>query len=289
MARRPLNGVPPITQIYGVANSAYRKGYHTGVDYGVGTDTAVLSPTNGTVQQVGDGRAAADGRGFFMIIRGDDGIYHNLYHLNRWHVAGGRVSEGQHVADSDNTGMSTGPHLHWETRRDNNTNDFNPADWLFATPAPAPAPAPTGGYMQPMSEAREAQLYLQYLGRPKEFNGASGRTEQKFFADALGEITNNNNARKELEGKVANLAGQIKNLTDQVNVLSGRPTKEDLAKLKDVADKAAAQATKDRERAEQLQRELDIAKNNPDTQLLNRGSGFLDWLKDLYARITKKG
>lgn len=29
--------------------------------------------------------------------------------------------------------------------------------------------------------------------------------------------------------------------------------------------------------------------NNPDTKLLNQGSGFVDWLKALFARITKKG
>lgn len=141
--RRPLDGTPYITQAYGVASSAYKKGYHDGVDYAASNNTAIKSPSNGSIKQVGDGRAAADGRGFFMIIQGDDGVEHNLYHLARWHVSSGRVSEGQHVADSDNTGFSTGPHLHWTTRRApfGYNNDFNPADWLFA-PAPAPVPAP---------------------------------------------------------------------------------------------------------------------------------------------------
>ncbi len=141
MARRPLNGSPTITQVYGEPSTLYKKGYHTGVDYGVATGTAVVAPANGTIIQVGDGRAASDGRGFFMIIQSDDGVLHNLYHLIRWHISSGRVVEGQHVADSDNTGLSTGAHLHWETRR--GTQDFNPADWLYATqPSPTPAPAP---------------------------------------------------------------------------------------------------------------------------------------------------
>lgn len=143
MARRPLDGTPTITQVWGEPNSMYRSGRHSGVDYGVPTGTPIKSPTNGSVFQVGDGRASTDGRGFFMKIRGDDGIEHNLYHLARWHVSSGRVTEGQHVADSDNTGMSTGSHLHWETRRSpyNYGDDFNPADWLYA-PQQAPT-APT--------------------------------------------------------------------------------------------------------------------------------------------------
>lgn len=139
MATRPLRGTPPITQVYGEPSSVYRKGYHTGVDYGVASNTAVISPTNGTIS-AGDGRAASDGRGFYLRVQGDDGVEHLMYHLARWHVSSGRVSEGQHIGDSDNTGLSTGPHLHWETRR--NGVDFNPADWLYATPPPAPAPTP---------------------------------------------------------------------------------------------------------------------------------------------------
>lgn len=145
MPRRPLDGTPSITQVWGEPSSIYRLGYHTGVDYGVGNNTAVLSPANGTVKQVADGRASSDGRGFFMKIQGDDGVEHNLYHLARWHIgAGSRVAEGQHVADSDNTGLSSGPHLHWETRRTpyELTNNFNPADWLYA---PTPTPPPSSG------------------------------------------------------------------------------------------------------------------------------------------------
>lgn len=141
MPRRPLDGSPTITQVWGEPSKLYRKGYHTGVDYGVGNGTAIKAPANGVVS-VGDGRAETDGRGFFIRVTADDGVEHLMYHLARWHVSSGRVTEGQHIADSDNTGLSTGAHLHWETRR--NGVDFNPADWLYATPpAPVPTPAPT--------------------------------------------------------------------------------------------------------------------------------------------------
>lgn len=141
MARRPLDGSPTITQVYGEPSSVYRKGYHTGVDYAVPNNTAVYAPANGVVS-VGDGRAVSDGRGFYIRVQGDDGVEHLLYHLARWHVSSGRVTEGQHIGDSDNTGLSTGPHLHWETRR--NGVDFNPADWLYAPTPPAPTTSIAG-------------------------------------------------------------------------------------------------------------------------------------------------
>lgn len=153
MARRPFDGAVNITQEYGTPEEGSRRGYHTGVDYGMGEGTPVLSPTNGTLHQNGDGRAASDGRGWFVTLVGDDGIGHCLYHLNRNSIVpnGVRVTEGQLVGYSGNTGLSTGPHLHWETRKDvdNNTTDFAPGSWLFAgqpvvtPPAPAPAPATT--------------------------------------------------------------------------------------------------------------------------------------------------
>lgn len=77
MPRRPLNGTLTISQAYGVASSVYRKGYHTGVDYAVGIGTPVFSPSSGSAQS-GDGTAASDGRGYFVIVSGDDGVSHHL-------------------------------------------------------------------------------------------------------------------------------------------------------------------------------------------------------------------
>lgn len=132
--RRPFNGQVVITTEYGEVQPGSRRGYHTGVDYGLNQGTAILAPENGTIAQNGDGRAASDGRGFFVTIVGDSGVGHCLYHLKQMGNVSGRVSEGEVVGYSGNTGASTGPHLHWETRHDvnNNTSDFPPGTWLFA-------------------------------------------------------------------------------------------------------------------------------------------------------------
>lgn len=142
--RRPFNGAVNITQEYGAIEEGSRRGYHTGVDYGMPVGSDVVSPTNGTLHQNGDGRAASDGRGFFVTIVGDDGVGHCLYHLSQNGIVstGSRVTEGQLVGKSGNTGQSTGPHLHWETRNsvDDQNSDFAPANWLFGA-APTSAPS----------------------------------------------------------------------------------------------------------------------------------------------------
>lgn len=161
MARRPFNGPVNITQEYGARNSAYRKGYHTGVDYGLSTGTPVVSPTNGVVREVGYEASTTNGRGHFIVVQGDDGIAHCLYHLqSRPLVTSGRVSEGQHIGNSGNTGASSGPHLHWETRKapfDGNS-DIAPGSWLFAgAPVyqpPVNVPTPTRQFVRIFGDFR---------------------------------------------------------------------------------------------------------------------------------------
>jgi|ERR1043165_7832783 hypothetical protein len=145
MAQRPFIGPVDITQEYGNPDPTARRGYHTGVDYGMNTGSPIIAPESGRVES-GDGRAPSDGRGFYVIVYGDSGTAHCLYHLSQIGVAGGRVSEGEQVGLSGATGRATGPHLHWETRRApfDGYSDYAPATWLFGnkqTPAPAPAPS----------------------------------------------------------------------------------------------------------------------------------------------------
>ena len=141
--RRPFNGTPNITTFYGTIQEGTRRGYHTGVDYALNVGTPVLAPIAGTVIRNGDGTAATDGRGWYVVFKGEDGIFHQLFHLSRRGVANGYVNEGDILGYSGNTGFSTGPHLHWETTtRDDRTSDFAPADWLFKNTVPETVPAP---------------------------------------------------------------------------------------------------------------------------------------------------
>ena len=159
MARRPFDGPVRITQEYGERNSFYRKGYHTGVDYGLSIGHPLVSPTRGTVQETGYEASRTNGRGYFVIIKGDDGVTHHIYHMNRQSLvkAGVRVSEGTPIGAVGNTGASEGAHLHWETRRapHDGSADFAPGTWLFAPSKPyVPAPPVTKEYIRIFGDYR---------------------------------------------------------------------------------------------------------------------------------------
>lgn len=157
MARRPFNGNVNITQEYGQRAPGTRRGYHTGVDYGLPVGTPIVAPEAGTIQQNGDGRAPADGRGYFVLLKGNSGTMHCLYHLNQMGVANGSVSEGQLVGYSGNTGLSSGPHLHWETRRApyDGYSDFAPGTWLFGSaPVYVPPVVTTKQYVRIFGDFR---------------------------------------------------------------------------------------------------------------------------------------
>ena len=115
--RLPFNGSYPTTQAFN--DSCCRASYakfgmqgHNGIDYGLPTGTKVVAAHNGTVY-VGN---EPGGYGNYIFITGDG--YESVYgHLQKPLVSTGqRVTEGQEIALSNNTGNSSGPHLHFGVR-----------------------------------------------------------------------------------------------------------------------------------------------------------------------------
>jgi murein DD-endopeptidase MepM/ murein hydrolase activator NlpD len=86
---------------------------HHGVDYAVPVGTPVLAAGRGRVKAVGESKSA--GR-FIKLLH--EGGYESWYlHLSRIAdgvAAGATVDAGDVIADSGNTGRSTGPHVHYE-------------------------------------------------------------------------------------------------------------------------------------------------------------------------------
>jgi len=86
---------------------------HKGVDFAVPIGTPVMAAGAGTVQFMG----RANGYGNFLKINMGNGWGTGYAHLSRFAAGlrqGARVRQGQIVAYSGNTGMTTGPHLHYE-------------------------------------------------------------------------------------------------------------------------------------------------------------------------------
>lgn len=84
---------------------------HRGTDFAMPIGTAVQTPANGNVEKVGNHPLA----GRYLVIRHDNGYRTRYLHLSKPLVSRGeRVSMGDRIALSGNTGRSTGPHLHYE-------------------------------------------------------------------------------------------------------------------------------------------------------------------------------
>lgn len=85
--------------------------YHQGVDWATPTGTPVYASCGGTVVQAGWG----SGYGYVIYINHVDGRQTRYAHLSKILVKVGQtVKQGQQIALSGNTGVSTGPHLHFE-------------------------------------------------------------------------------------------------------------------------------------------------------------------------------
>ena len=85
--------------------------YHKGVDWATPTGTPVYASCGGTVTKAGWG----SGYGYVVYITHPDGRQTRYAHLSKVLVSAGQtVSQGQKIALSGNTGVSTGPHLHFE-------------------------------------------------------------------------------------------------------------------------------------------------------------------------------
>lgn len=85
--------------------------YHKGVDWAVPTGTAVFASSGGTVAKAGWG----SGYGYVVYINHSDGRQTRYAHLSKVLVkAGQTVKQGQRIALSGNTGVSSGPHVHFE-------------------------------------------------------------------------------------------------------------------------------------------------------------------------------
>ncbi|EWH01365.1 peptidase M23 [Halomonas sp. BC04] len=93
---------------------------HRGTDWAMPVGTPIQAPADGRVEKVGNHPVA----GRYLVVRHDNGYRTRYLHLSRPLVSrGDRVSMGERIALSGNTGRSTGPHLHYEVIVNNNAVD----------------------------------------------------------------------------------------------------------------------------------------------------------------------
>jgi len=136
----PLTGEPPsikpfrnakplkMTSAFGMRLSPFTKTrkMHKGVDFAMPVGTSIVATSAGKVVFVGN---SPEGYGKYLKVQHDD-AYITLYAtLSEIVVAeGDEVQQGQVIAYSGNTGLSTAPHLHYEVIKDGHRVD--PADYF---------------------------------------------------------------------------------------------------------------------------------------------------------------
>jgi murein DD-endopeptidase MepM/ murein hydrolase activator NlpD len=105
--------------------NARRMEFHKGIDMGCHPGTKVYSSRSGRVIFAG----YEDGYGRLVIVEHEFGYRSYYGHLSKTLVKPGQlVKPGEMIALSGNTGRSTGPHLHFEIRK--NGRALNPMTFL---------------------------------------------------------------------------------------------------------------------------------------------------------------
>tara|TARA_B100000745_G_scaffold299643_1_gene250950 strand:+ start:283 stop:1650 length:1368 start_codon:yes stop_codon:yes gene_type:complete len=117
--RWPLDN-PYITQYFGYTkfalSGAYGGNQHNGMDMGTAVGTKVYAPLTGTVRNVGntDEVPGCYSWGKWILIDHPNGLSSMFSHLSQISVTPGqKVTTGEIIGYSGNSGYSTGPHLHY--------------------------------------------------------------------------------------------------------------------------------------------------------------------------------
>ncbi len=98
------------------------KRMHSGLDFGGGYGAPIYAVTDGRVSFAG----RKGGYGKFVKIKHSGGLASGYAHMSRIAVSNGRkVRKGQIIGYIGSTGLSTGPHLHYELYRNGRTINPN--------------------------------------------------------------------------------------------------------------------------------------------------------------------
>lgn len=116
---RPVVGI--VTSPYG----SRRRGFHPGIDFGNVRGTQIVAAASGVVSKVVTGckegkRGCGGGYGNYIDIEHPNGTMTRYGHLSKVNVKMGEtVAQGDKIGSLGNTGLSTGPHLHFEIENAN--------------------------------------------------------------------------------------------------------------------------------------------------------------------------
>ena len=112
----PVEGI--VTGVYGTQRyyNGKKGNYHNGHDIAAETGTPIYSPSSGKVILTGD--YYYNGR--FVMINHGNNLISIFLHMDDIYVSEGEIiNKGEPIGTVGNTGLSTGPHLHWSVLLNN--------------------------------------------------------------------------------------------------------------------------------------------------------------------------
>jgi murein DD-endopeptidase MepM/ murein hydrolase activator NlpD len=114
---RPIKAYTRITSYHGQPTGMGVYGKHLGCDYAAPTGTPIYAPVSGKITKSLYSSTIGN---YYELVENGNGRIHRLLHLNSRPLgAGALVTEGQNIGLSGNSGITTGPHLHWDIRKAN--------------------------------------------------------------------------------------------------------------------------------------------------------------------------
>jgi murein DD-endopeptidase MepM/ murein hydrolase activator NlpD len=123
MAASPVLQPVTISQMFGERPDVYRRfglPGHNGLDFACEDGNRVLAPADGAVLEVA---YDAQGYGWYVKLLTPAGEHWLVAHMHFWHLPqpGEWVAQGAVIGNADNSGFSSGTHVHLGYRPDGDT------------------------------------------------------------------------------------------------------------------------------------------------------------------------
>lgn len=116
-----------VSSNFGANNKVHK--FHKGIDLADKRGAPVVASASGTVVISTDLLQGKKNYGKIIVVDHGNGLQSLYSHLDQRNVAEGeRVKAGQQIGQVGATGKTTGPHLHFELRKDN--QPINPNDYI---------------------------------------------------------------------------------------------------------------------------------------------------------------
>lgn len=118
----PITSCPQVNRCI----SGYSCNDHIGIDFGANRDAAVTAAGEGTVSKI---EKSSTGYGNLVIVDHEGGFqtyYAHLQEIDSRIKVGADVNLSQLIGKVGSTGKSTGPHLHFEIRKDGTAYNTSP-------------------------------------------------------------------------------------------------------------------------------------------------------------------